>query len=868
MVKNIEELNQIMDLAAEAQNDYSLFDQEEVDVIFKAACLAANKARIPLAKHAVAETMMGNVEDKIIKNHYAAEYTYHNYKDVKTCGVVLEDQSGGIRKIAEPMGVIAAIVPTTNPTSTAIMKALFALKTRNAMVFSPHPRAVGCTKAAVEVIDKAAVKSGAPAGLLHTISEPSLALSQALMVHPKTSLVLATGGQGLVKAAYSSGHPALGVGQGNTPAIIDATCDIPMAVNSILLSKSFDNGLICASESAVLVVDNVYPRVKSEFAANGAYFLSPEEINRVGQLLYIDNRPNPAIVGQTAVAIANMAGISVPPTTKTLIGEVSLIGQEEPFSKEKLCPVLGMYRVMDFAQACEWAQRLLTSQQSGQTALLFTKDSNAEHISYFGSKLKAVRLLINQPATFGAMGDIYNFRLHPSLSLGGGSWGGNSISDNVNVTHLLNYKTVAERKYNMLWFKVPQKIYFRPGCLPVALGDLVDSKRAFVVTDESLVALGHCRKVTAILEKMGIDHHVFSEVKPDPTLSVIRAGLVKLKAFQPDLVIALGGGSPMDAAKIMWALYEFPDLDIDDFANPFMDLRKRIYACPENVVKLSKLVCITTTSGTGSEVTPFSVIIDDATGKKFPLIDYNLTPYMAIVDPEFVLDLPPSQITFGGIDALSHAIEAYSSVMANEFSNGLALEAVRLVFDYLPESYHKGDNYQVAREKIHYASTLAGMAFANEFLGVCHSLSHKIGAKFHVPHGLANAFLLTAVMDYNRTNLPRRMTAFPQYKVPDITDRFARLANYLYLEGRTKEEKADNLIRAIERLKEEVGVPSSIKAWGRISEEEFMASLDEICEDSFDDQCTSVNPRFPSFDEIKQILLNAWEGTLSVGKVI
>jgi acetaldehyde dehydrogenase/alcohol dehydrogenase len=687
------------------------------------------------------------------------------------------------------------------------------------------------------------------------------------MGHPKVNLVLATGGPALVKSPYSSGNPAFGVGQGNTPAVIDASCDISMAVNSILLSKSFDNGLICASESAVVVVEDVYQKVKSEFQANGGYFLSGDEKAKVGRLLRIEGNPNLAVVGQSALTIAALAEISVPPTTKVLIGEVSAVDPSEPFSQEKLCPVLGMYQALDFPVACQLAQNLLTSQNSGQTALLFTRESNAEHINYFGAKMKAARLLINQPATFGAIGDIYNFRLHPSLSLGGGSWGGSSLSENVNVTHLLNYKTVTERKYNMLWFKVPQKIYFRPGCLPVALGDLVDSKRAFVVTDEPLVALGHCRKVTAILEKMGIDYHVFSEVKPDPTLSTIKSGLIKLKAFQPDLVIALGGGSPMDAAKIMWAFYEFPDLNIDDFSTSFMDLRKRIYGILENIVKLSKLVCITTTSGTGSEVTPFSVIIDDATGKKIPLIDYSLTPYMAIVDPEFVLELPPSQITFGGIDALSHAIEAYSSVMANEFSNGLALEAVRLVFEYLPESYHKGDNYQVAREKIHYASTLAGMAFANEFLGVCHSLSHKIGAKFHVPHGLANAFLLTAVMDFNRTNIPRRMAVFPQYKIPDITDRLARLANYLYLEGNTKEEKVDSLIRAIEQLKEEVGVPSSIKAWGRISEDDFMAALDEICEESFDDQCTSVNPRYPSFEEIKQILLNAWEGKLSIGKV-
>ncbi|MDL2259297.1 bifunctional acetaldehyde-CoA/alcohol dehydrogenase [Deltaproteobacteria bacterium OttesenSCG-928-K17] len=867
MATNLQELDLLIAKAKEAQKKYSSFTQEQVDAIFKAACLAANKQRIPLAKMAVAETGRGIVEDKVIKNHYASEYTYYNYINTKTCGVLEEDLSGGMRKIAEPLGLIAGIVPTTNPTSTAIMKSLFALKTRNAIIFSPHPAAAKCTVEAMNIVHKAAVEAGAPEGILGSITEPTIEMSQALMAHKDINIILATGGPGMVKAAYSSGHPALGVGQGNTPAVIDETADIQMAVSSILLSKTFDNGMICASEQSVVVVDAVYEAVKNEFKVRGAYFLNKSERQKVGETIVIDGKLNPKIVGMSAQVIAEMAGISVPETAKVLIGEVTATDASEPFAHEKLSPVLGFYKAADFKDACDKAFALLSFQGMGHTSLLFTAEHNEERISYFGDKMHTGRILINQPSSFGAIGDIFNFRLVPSLTLGCGSWGGNAISENVSIMNLINIKTVTERRYNMLWFRVPPKIYFRPGCLPVAFRDLEDCKRAFIVTDGPLAALGFAKKVTDVLEKMGVAYHVYSEVKPDPTLSTIYDGLKKLKEFQPDLVVALGGGSPMDAAKVMWAMYEYPELKFDDLANRFMDIRKRVYAYPESSPKQSKLVCITTTSGTGSEVTPFSVVTDDATGKKYPLADYGLTPHMAIVDPDFVMDLPPSQITFGGVDALSHAIEAMSSIMANEFSDGLAMEAIRLIFENLPISYAKSEGYQDARAKMHYAATLAGMSFANEFLGICHSLAHKLGARFHVPHGLANAFILPYVMQFNRTDAPRKQAAFPQYKYPDVTDRFARIADYLGLGGRNKEDKVDKLIAAIEQLKMEVGVPPSISAWGRINEKEFFDALDELAEEAFDDQCTGGNPRYPSFAELKQIYIGAWQGDLAIGAV-
>jgi acetaldehyde dehydrogenase/alcohol dehydrogenase len=860
MAKNLQELDALIAKAKEAQKKFAKFTQQQVDEIFKAACLAGNKARIPLAKMAVAETGMGIVEDKIIKNHYAAEYLYYNYINAKTCGVIEEDKSGGLRKIAEPLGLIAGVVPTTNPTSTAIFKSLLAIKTRNALIFSPHPRAAKCTVAAAEIIHKAAVAAGAPEGIIGAVTEPTIELSQALMAHKDVDIILATGGPGMVKAAYSSGHPALGVGQGNTPAVIDETADIPMAVSSILLSKTFDNGMICASEQSVIVVDKVYEAVKAEFLLRGAYFLNKNERQKVGDTIVIDGRLNAKIVGQSAHTIANMSGISVPETAKVLIGEITGTTSAEPFAHEKLSPVLGMYKANDFKDACEKAYALLSFQGMGHTSLLFTQEGVEDRVTYFSERMHTGRILINQPSSFGAIGDVFNFRLVPSLTLGCGSWGGNAVSENVGIKQLVNIKTVTERRYNMLWFRVPPRIYFRPGCLPVAFKDLTDSKRAFLVTDGPLAALGYAKRVTDVFESNGIAYQVYSEVKPDPTLSTIYDGLKKLREFKPDLVVALGGGSPMDAAKVMWAMYEYPDLKFEDLANRFMDIRKRIYAYPENSIKQSKLICITTTSGTGSEVTPFSVVTDDATGKKYPLADYGLTPFMAIIDPDFVMDLPPGQITFGGIDALSHAIEAFTSILANEFSDGLALEAIRMIFEYLPDSYKKGPNYQLAREKMHYAATLAGMAFANEFLGICHSLAHKMGAKYHVPHGLANAFLLTHVMQFNRTDNPRKQAAFPQYRNPNITDRFVRIADYLGLGGKSKDDKVDKLIVAIEKLKAEVGVPTSVKAWGRIDEKEFLANLDALSEEAFDDQCTGGNPRYPSFEELKQVYLNAWYG--------
>lgn len=869
MAKNLQELDQLIAKAKEAQKKFSTYTQEQVDTIFKAACLAASKQRIPLAKMAVEETGRGIVEDKVIKNLYASEYLWYNYANAKTCGVIEEDKSGGVRKIAEPKGVIAGVVPTTNPTSTAIYKSLIALKTRNALIFSPHPSAAKCTVEAVNIVHKAAVAAGAPEGVLGAISTPTIELSQALMGHKDVDIILATGGPGMVKAAYSSGHPAVGVGQGNTPAVIDETADIKMAVNSILLSKTFDNGMICASEQSVIVVDAVYEAVKAEFKAMGAYFLNKNEKKQVGETIVVDDHLNAKIVGKSAAFIAGMAGLKVPETAKVLIGEVSSVGVKEPFAHEKLSPVLGMYRASDFKEACDIAYSLLSFQGMGHTALLFTSEYNSEErVQYFGDKMHTGRILINQPASFGAIGDVFNFRLLPSLTLGCGSWGGNSVSENVGIKELINIKTVTERRYNMLWFRVPPKIYFRPGCLPVAFKDLTDCKRAFLVTDGPLAALGFAKKVTDVFESCGMSYTVYSDVKPDPTLTTIYDGLKKVREFQPDLIVALGGGSPMDAAKVMWAMYEDPELRFEDLAARFMDIRKRIYAYPENKPKQSKLVCITTTSGTGSEATPFSVVTDDATGKKYPLADYGLTPYMAIVDPDFVQDLPASQVTFGGIDALSHAIEAMSSIMSNEFSDGLALEAIRLIFEYLPESYAKGPDYRVAREKMHYAATLAGMAFGNEFLGICHSLAHKLGARFHVPHGLANAFILPYVMQFNRTDSPRKMAAFPQYKHPDISERFVRIARYVGCTGKTADESIDNLISAVEKLKADVGVPPSIKAWGRINEKEFLAALDDLSEEAFDDQCTGANPRYPSFAELKQIYLDAWHGMLSASKPV
>lgn len=840
-----------------AQAEYAHYSQEQVDAIFRAAAIAANAARIELAKHAVAETGMGVVEDKVIKNHFASEFIYNKYKDVQTCGVIEHDASFGIRRVAEPVGVIAGVVPTTNPTSTAIFKALIALKTRNGIIFSPHPRAKQCTAAAAKLIEEAAVAAGAPKGLIACIEEPTVALSNMLMQHPAIAMILATGGPGMVKAAYSSGKPAIGVGAGNTPAVIDETACLKTAVNSILISKTFDNGVICASEQSVVVVDKVYETVKEEFALRGAYLLNDKEKVAVGKVVLKDGKLNAAIVGQPAAAIAAMAKVEVPADTKVLIGEAEVIGHDEPFAHEKLSPVLALYKAKDYPEAVEKAAELVRFGGFGHTSALYTDPRNQDRIGLFGDKLQTGRVLVNMPSSQGAIGDVYNFKLEPSLTLGCGSWGGNSISENVGVKHLMNIKTVAERRENMLWYKVPPKIYFKYGSLPIALRDLEKRKRAFIVTDKPLYDLGMSEKVTEVLEEMRIDCEVFYDVKPDPDLTTIRKGLASMNAFQPDVIIALGGGSPMDAAKIMWLMYENPETRFEDLAMRFMDIEKRICAFPD-LGRKAEMVAIPTTSGTGSEVTPFAVVTDDATGKKYPIADYALTPNMAIVDPELVMGMPKSLTAFSGIDALTHAIEAMVSVVSTEFTNAQALEAIRLLFKYLPDAYANGDDIK-AREKVHYAACLAGMAFANAFLGICHSMAHKLGAAYHLPHGLANALLINDVIRFNATDKPLKQAAFAQYTYPSAKDRYARIADYLGLGGKTLDIKVKKLIDAVNKLKGQLDIPLSIQDAG-VPEKEFKANLDQLAEEAFDDQCTGANPRYPLIREIKQLYLNAYKG--------
>ena len=859
MASTVEELEKLIANVKAAQQEYAQFSQEKVDYIFKKAALAANEARIKLAKMAVEETGMGIVEDKVIKNHFAAEYIFNRYIDEKTCGVIEEDLSAGIHKVAEPIGIIAGVIPVTNPTSTTIFKALLALKTRNGIIFSPHPRARNCTAEAANIVMRAAVAAGAPAGIIGAISEPTVEMTQHVMAHQGISLILATGGPGMVKVAYSSGHPALGVGAGNTPVVIDETAHMKMAVSSILLSKTFDNGMICASEQSVVVVDSIYDAVKAEFKARGAHILSEKDRQKVAATIIQDGKLNAKIVGQSAENIALLAGTQAPKDAKILIGEVTEIGPEEPFSYEKLSPVLAMYRASDFKDAVDKAVRLVEFGGIGHTAVMYTDQRNQDRVRHFGDRLKTGRVLVNMPASQGAIGDIFNFKMSPSLTLGCGSWGGNSISENVGIKHLINVKTVAERRENMLWFQVPPKTYFKYGSLPVALEDIKGRKRAFIVTDRPLLELGYVDRVTKILDELKIEHETFCEVRPDPTLSDINKGLERLKSFKADVIISLGGGSPMDAAKIIWAMYEYPDLEFEGLAMRFMDIRKRIYRFP-SITKKALMVAIPTTSGTGSEVTPFAVVTDDVTGKKYPIADYELTPNIAIVDPDFVLGMPKTLAAYGGIDALTHAIEAYVSVLANEFTNGLALEAIRLIFKYLPESYHKGGDALKAREKMHYAATMAGMAFANAFLGVCHSLAHKLGAAFHVPHGLANAMLITHVIDYNKTDVPKKQATFPQYKYPLAKERYGKIADYLGLGGKTPDEKVERLVEAIEKLKAEVGIPKTIRDYG-IDEKEFMSHLDDLSEEAFDDQCTGANPRYPSFNDLKEIYIKAYNGT-------
>ena len=854
----VEELEALIEAAARAQRAYATFDQKQVDEIFRRAAFAANEARIPLAQLAASETGMGLVEDKVIKNHFAAEYIYNKYKDAKTCGVIERDLSFGIERIAEPVGLLAGIVPTTNPTATAIFKALLALKTRNGIIFSPHPRASKSTAEAARVIHDAAVAAGAPAGLIGCIGKPTVELSQRLMQHRLINLILATGGPNMVRAAYSSGKPAIGVGAGNTPAIIDESADVRMAVSSILMSKTFDNGVICASEQSVTVVRPLYEAVKQEFALRGAAILSEEQRQKVAAILLKKGAINADIVGQTAEKIAAMAGFKLPPLTKVLIAEVQKVGADEPFSYEKLSPVLALYAVEDFNQALDNAQALVEFGGIGHTAVLYTDAARRDRIEAFAARIRTGRVLVNMPSSQGAIGDIYNFRLEPSLTLGCGSWGGNSVSENVGVKHLLNIKTVAERRENMLWFNVPSKIYIKPGSLPLALRDLKGHRRAFLVTDKPLFDLHYANRVTAVLEELHIDTEVFFDVEPDPSLATVRRGLALMTTFKPDVIIALGGGSPMDAAKIMWLMYEYPGVEFEGLALRFMDIRKRIYEFPK-LGRKAMMVAIPTTSGTGSEVTPFAVVTDDKTGAKYPIADYELTPDMAIVDSELVLAMPPKLTAYGGVDALTHGIESIVSVLSTEFTNAMALESIRLIFKYLPAAYHHGSADPRAREKVHHAATMAGMAFANAFLGICHSMAHKLGAAFHLPHGLANALLINTVIRYNSTDVPFKQTSFPQYTYPTAKARYARIADHLGQGGNTPDEKVERLIAQVTRLKREVGIPASIREAG-IAEKDFMARLDTLAANAFDDQCTGANPRYPLISEIKDLFLRAYEG--------
>ena len=858
-VTNAQELTKRIEQLREAQKQFATFSQEQVDEIFRQAALAANHNRIKLAKMAVEETGMGIVEDKVIKNNFAAEYIYNQYKNMKTCGVLEEDKTSGITKVAEPIGVISAIVPTTNPTSTAIFKCLIALKTRNAIIISPHPRAKNSTIEAARVVLEAAVKAGAPEGIIGWIDQPSVELSQNVM--RESDIILATGGPAMVKAAYSSGRPALGVGAGNTPAIIDETAHIKMAVNSILLSKTFDNGVICASEQSIVVLEQVYDEVKKELAERGAYILKGEEIDKVRSIILNEKGGlNADMVGQSAYKIARMAGVNVPESAKVLVGEVTSVELEEPFSHEKLSPVLAMYKATSFEDALNKADRLIELGGMGHTSILYTDQvKNRDRVLTFGERMKTARTLINMPAAQGAIGDLFNFKLAPSLTLGCGSWGGNSVSENVGPKHLINIKSIAERRENMLWFRVPEKTYFKYGCLPIALQELADmgKKKAFIVTDRVLFDMGYTNKVTDVLDANGIQYKIFSDVEPDPTLRCARAGAAEMTAFNPDVIISLGGGSAMDAAKIMWVMYEHPEVNFHDLAMTFMDIRKRIYKFPTMGEK-AMMVSIATSAGTGSEVTPFAVITDEKSGVKYPLADYELTPDMAIVDAELMMTSPRGLTACAGIDVLVHAVEAYVSIMASEYTNGLALEAIRLVFKYLPDAYNEGTTNIKAREKMAHASCMAGMAFSNAFLGINHSMAHKLGAFHHLPHGMANSLVMTEVIRFNSADAPTKQAAFAQYKYPNAAWRYARIADHLGLGGNTNEEKVELLIKAIEELQSKVNMPKTIKEAG-VTEEKFYATLDEMVEQAFDDQCTGANPRYPLMKELKEMYINAFD---------
>ncbi len=859
-VDSVEKLELALARVKEAQRKFADYSQEEVDRIFLAAASAANKARIPLAKQAVAETGMGIVEDKVIKNHYAAEYIYNAYKDVKTCGVLEEDKTFGIKKIAEPVGVIAAVIPTTNPTSTAIFKTLIALKTRNGIVISPHPRAKNCTIEAAKIVLEAAVKAGAPEGIIDWIDVPSLDMTNLVM--KESDLILATGGPGMVTAAYSSGKPAVGVGPGNTPAIFDESADILLAVNSVIHSKTFDNGMICASEQSVIVDKKIYKQVKDEFKKRNCYFLNKEELDKVRSTIIINGALNAKIVGQTAHRIAELAKVKVPEDTKILIGEVEKVDMSEEFAHEKLSPVLAMYKAENFDDALNKAERLIEDGGLGHTASVYLDTTSAkEKLDLFSAKMKACRILVNTPSSFGGIGDLYNFKLAPSLTLGCGSWGGNSVSDNVGVKHLLNIKTVAERRENMLWFRAPEKIYIKRGCLPVALDELknvLGKKRAFIVTDDFLYKNGYTKPITDKLDEMGIVHTTFFKVAPDPSLECAKEGAAAMRAFEPDCIIAVGGGSPMDAAKIMWLMYEHPEADFMDMAMRFVDIRKRVYTFPKMGQK-AYFIAIPTTSGTGSEVTPFAVITDEETGVKYPLADYELLPNMAIVDADLAMHQPKGLTSASGIDVLTHALEAYASMLATDYTDSLALKAIKMVFENLPSAYENGANDPVARENMANASTMAGMAFANAFLGVCHSMAHKLGAFYDLPHGLANALMINEVIRFNASEAPTKMGTFPQYDHPHTLARYAEVADYIGISGKTDEEKLEGLIAKIEDLKAKVGMKKSIKEYG-VDEKEFLDRLDDMVEQAFDDQCTGANPRYPLMSEIKDMYLRAYYG--------
>ena len=842
----------------EAQKLFATYTQEQVDRIFKAAAIAADKARIPLAKMAVEETGMGIVEDKVIKNHYAAEYIYNAYKNTKTCDVIEEDPVYGIKKIAEPVGLIAAVIPTTNPTSTAIFKTLIALKTRNGIIISPHPRAKDSTIEAARIVLEAAVKAGAPEGIIGWIDVPSLELTNLVM--KEADIILATGGPGMVKAAYSSGKPALGVGAGNTPVIIDDTADIRLAVNSVIHSKTFDNGMICASEQSVTVLDKIYDKVKEEFLYRGCYFLKEDELEKVRKIILINGALNAKIVGQKAAHIAAMAGVDVPEDTKILIGEVESVDISEEFAHEKLSPVLAMYRAKDFDEAIEKAERLVADGGYGHTSSLYINTAETEKMEKHARAMKTCRILINTPSSQGGIGDLYNFKLAPSLTLGCGSWGGNSVSENVGVKHLINIKTVAERRENMLWFRTPEKVYFKKGCTPVALdelGNIMGKKRCFIVTDSFLYRNGYTRAIEAKLDQMGIVHTCFSDVEPDPSLASARAGAAAMTAFQPDCIIALGGGSAMDAGKIMWVLYENPDADFDDMAMDFMDIRKRIYTFPK-MGKKAYFVAIPTSSGTGSEVTPFAIITDRETGIKWPLADYELMPNMAIVDTDNMMSAPKGLTCASGIDVMTHAIEAYVSIMASDYTDSLALKAIKLVFDYLPRAYRDGNDVE-ARDHMANASCMAGMAFANAFLGLNHSMAHKLGAFHHLPHGIANALVLTDVMRYNSAEVPAKMGTFPQYQYPHALARYAEIGRFVGLTGKDDQEVFDKLIDKLEELKKIIEIKPTIRDYG-VDEKYFMETLDDMTEQAFNDQCTGANPRYPLMSEIKELYLKAYFG--------